>query len=72
MKTHLIKYVGSSVEDYYTTTYCGMNSDNWSENFNDNMHETLTDFKHECTCKKCLASAKKERKELKLLINKEK
>jgi len=62
MKRHLIKYSGDSEVDYYTTTYCKLNSDSWSEKFSDNTGETLTDNSGKCTCKKCLKAYKKERR----------
>ena len=60
MKTHLIKHIGSADSDYHTTTYCGMDSDYWSENFADTVDKTLTTDNSKVTCKKCIISFEKE------------
>lgn len=60
MKRHLIKFIGSAEMDYHTSTYCRMHSDEWSENFGENLDKTLTQKESECTCKKCLNAYKKE------------
>jgi len=56
MKKHLIKYIGDAETDYHTTTYCGLDSDFWSEKFYDNVDKTLTQISYECTCKRCIKS----------------
>jgi hypothetical protein len=60
MKRHLIKFTGSSEMDYTTTTYCGMYSDKWSEEFRDNTDTTLTTDVAETTCKRCISAYKKD------------
>ncbi len=60
MERHLIKYIGSAAVDYHTSTYCGMQSDEWSEDFAERPDKTLTQKKSECTCKGCLDAHKKE------------
>lgn len=63
MKRHLIKYIGNAETDYNTTTYCGLNSDKWSELFTDNVSNCLVDNANDCTCQKCLTSFLKELRE---------
>lgn len=66
MKRHLINYIGSADTDYHTTTYCGLDSYTWSEQFYDNIGSCLVDNENNCTCKKCLYSFKKELRLFKL------
>jgi hypothetical protein len=63
MKRHLIKFIGSAEMDYQTSTYCGMNSDEWSKNFGENVDKTLTKDRCETTCKRCINSYEKQIRE---------
>lgn len=54
MKIHLIKYVGSADVDYFTRTYCGKHSEEWSEEFDDNLPFNLAETRNATTCKNCL------------------
>lgn len=60
MKRHLIKFIGSAEMDYHTSTYCNMHSDEWSEEFGENVNKTLTKKRDEATCKKCINAYYKE------------
>lgn len=63
MKRHLIKFIGSDETDYHTLTYCGLDSDEWSEDFGENVDKTLTRNRNEVTCKKCINACEKEMRE---------
>jgi hypothetical protein len=65
MKRHLIKFIGSAEMDYQTSTYCGMHSDEWSEDFGENVDKTLTKNRGETTCKRCINSYEKQIREFK-------
>ena len=63
MKRHLIKFIGSAEMDYHTTTYCRMHSDEWSEEFGENVDKTLTCNRNEATCQRCVNAYEKEMRE---------
>ena len=56
MKTHLVKFHGGVDWDFFTSTYCGLNSDNWSEEVNN----SLTRDVGEVTCKSCILNCQKD------------
>ena len=68
MKRHLIKFIGSVEMDYHTSTYCGMHSDEWSEQFSENVDKTLTQSRNKSTCKKCINAYEKEMREYEAIL----
>lgn len=70
MKTHLIYDIGTADEDYITTTYCRMYSDEWSEEFGENVDKYLTDDPKKCTCKRCFNALDKQLKNFDVILAK--
>ena len=62
MKVHLVKHIGNIEDDYFTSTYCRMFSDEWSEKFADNVDTLLTQNPKNATCKKCLTAYNKTKR----------
>jgi hypothetical protein len=60
MKKHLIEHIGDSGVDYHTWTYCGLDSEKWSEDFDHNVDKNLTRNINAVTCKRCIGAYKKE------------
>ena len=60
MKTHLIKHISSAECDYITTTYCGLHSEEWSEEFGENVDKLLTQDINKCSCQKCIKAYNNE------------
>ncbi len=62
MKTHLIKSSGFLPQDDYgyAVTYCGLHSEQWSEEFGENVDKTLTQQENETTCKRCISTYEKQ------------
>lgn len=69
MKKHLIKFIASAEIDYRTSTYCKIDSEEWSENFVENINKKLTKERGETTCKECIDAYEKETRELEIQEN---